>query len=79
MPTTLSEAQDAVAQANPETMPSLKEGYRYDVLASNDGGVPQRWALIYSEHRRPQAQRTVNKGWRTQSEKEARPLRSCVG
>jgi transposase len=32
--------------------------------------VPQRWGLIYSEQRQPQAQRTVDKQWRRQSDHE---------
>jgi transposase len=42
-------------------MTLLKEDYRYHVLGSSDGGVPQRWVLIDSEHCRPQARRTVQK------------------
>jgi transposase len=61
VPATLTEAQEVLAQAQPETMAVLSEGYRYAVLASVYGGVAQRWVLIYSEHRQPQAQRTVDK------------------
>jgi transposase len=70
VPATLTEAQELLAQAQPEVMPSLAEGYRYAVVASSYGGVAQRWVLIYSEHRQPQAQRTVDKQWRRQSERE---------
>jgi len=72
VPATLTEAQEVLAQADPETMPVLQEGYRYDVLASRYGGVDQRWLLIYSEHRLPQAQRTVDKRWLKQSEQESK-------
>src|SRR5207249_6586718 len=34
------------------------------------GGVAQRWVLFYSAQRQPQAQRTVDKQWRTQSDQE---------
>jgi transposase len=61
VPATLTEAQTALAQASPAAMPPLRDGYRYHMLMSNYGGVAQRWVLIYSEHRRPQAQRTVDK------------------
>src|SRR5919197_166219 len=61
VPATLSEAQAALARADAETMEPLMEGYRHHILASAYGGVAQRWVLIYSEHRRPQAQRTVEK------------------
>jgi transposase len=71
VPATLSEAQEALAQANPETMKPLKTGYRYQPLRSTYAGVEQRWLLIYSEPRRLQAGRTVSKRWLKQSEKEA--------
>ena len=61
VPATLSEAQAALAQADPQTMAPLTEGYRYHVVRSSYGGVEQRWVLIHSEARQPQAQRTVDK------------------
>jgi transposase len=61
VPATLSDAQTALAQANPQTMAPLTEGYRYQVLPSTYGGVQQRWVLIASEHRQAQAQRTVGR------------------
>jgi transposase len=61
VPATLSEAQAALAQADPQTMAPLPDGYRYRTLTSTDGGVAQRWVLISSEQRLPQAQRTVDK------------------
>jgi len=71
-PATLTEAQEVLAQAQPETMASLPDGYRYAVVASSYGGVAQRWVLFYSEQRQPQAQRTVDTQWRTQSAQEVR-------
>ena len=41
-------------------------------MTSSYGGVAQRWLLIESQLRRPQAQRTVNKRWLTSSEKEVK-------
>jgi transposase len=61
VPATLREAQTALAQANPQTMAPLTEGYRSHVLPSTSGGVQQRWGLSASEHRQAQAQRTVGK------------------
>jgi transposase len=72
VPATLAEAQHALAQATPATMIPLREGYRYQVLASTYGGVAQRWLLIYSEHRRPQAQRAVDKQLLKQSTDEVK-------
>jgi transposase len=72
VPATLTEAQTALAQATPEAMMPLMAGYRSRVLASTYGGVAQRWVLIYSEHRRPQAQRTVDTQLRKQSADEVK-------
>lgn len=76
VPATLTEAQEVLAQAQPETMPLLSVGYRYAVVASHYGDVAQRWVLIYSEHRQPQAQRTVEKQWRKQSDQEVRAFKT---
>ena len=40
-------------------------------MTSTYGGVAQRWLLVESQLRRPQARRTVNKRWLKHSEKEA--------
>src|SRR5918995_4466303 len=61
VPATLSEAQAVLAQVDPQTMAPLMEGYRYHVVRSSYGGVAQRWVLLHSEPRQPQAQRTVDK------------------
>jgi transposase len=70
VPATLSAAQTARAQANPQTMAPRTEGYRSRVLPSTEGGIEQRWGLIASEHRQAQAQRTVDKQLRKQSDEE---------
>jgi len=84
VPATVTEAQAALAHADPETMEPLGEGSRSHLLASTYGGVAQRWRLLYSAHRRPQAQRSVDKHWRTQSAAEAQALQqlcriACAG
>jgi transposase len=61
VPAPLGAAQAALAHAAPETMAPRLDGYRDRVLTSTDGGVAQRWVLISSEPRLPQAQRTVDK------------------
>src|SRR5262249_62066245 len=48
VPATLGEAQAVLAQADPQTMAPLQEGYRDRVMPSTYGGVAQRWMLIYS-------------------------------
>jgi transposase len=57
-------------------MAPLTEGYRSRVVPSSYGGVAQRWVLIYSEQRPPQAQRTVDKQWRKQSAQEVKAFRT---
>lgn len=76
VPATLREAQTILAQADPQTMAPLTEGYRYRVVPSSYGGIEQRWVLIHSEPRQPQAQRTVDKQWRTQSDQEVKAFRT---
>jgi transposase len=76
VPATLHEAQAVLAQANPQTMTPLTEGYRSQVVRSSYGGIEQRWLLLYSEHRQPQAQRTVDRQWRTQSDQEVKAFRA---
>jgi transposase len=75
VPATLGEAQAALAQAAPSTMPLLTEGYRYQVLPSTYGGVAQRWLLLASEHRYAQAQRTVDKQLHKQSDQEVKAFK----
>jgi hypothetical protein len=44
-------------------------------LPSSDGGIAQRWILLYSELRQAQARRTVDKQWRQQSDKETKTFK----
>jgi transposase len=76
VPATWREAQAVLAQADPQTMAPLMEGYRYHVVPSNYGGVEQRWVLIHSEPRQPQAQRTVDKQWLKQSADEVKAFKT---
>jgi transposase len=75
VPATLSQAQAALAQANPQTMAVLTDGYRYHELPSTYGGIEQRGLLVYSEPRQPQAQRTVDKQLRQQSDQESKAFK----
>jgi transposase len=72
VPAPVTAAQEALATVDPEAMLPLRAGYRYHSLASCYGGIEQRWVLIYSERRRPQAQRTVDKHWLKQSTAEVK-------
>ena len=74
VPAPLTEAQAALAHADPETMAPLGEGSRSHRLAATYGGVPPRWMLGYSAPRRPQAQQSVDQHWLKQSEAEAKAL-----
>lgn len=57
-------------------MAALPNGYRYAVVTSSYGGVAQRGVLCYSTQRQPQAQRTVDKQWRTQSDQEVKAFQA---
>jgi len=46
------------------------------VVPSSYGGVAQRWVLIHSEPRQPQAQRTVDKQWLNQSTHEVKAFQT---
>ena len=75
VPATLAEAQAVLAQAAPQTMAPLREGYRSRVLSSTYGGVAQRWVLLYSEQRQPHAPRTVDKQWRQQNDEDVKAFK----
>jgi transposase len=79
VPATLSDAQAILGSANPQAMAPLVEGYRYQALTSTYGGVAQRWVLIYSEPRQPQAQRSVDKQLRKQSDQEGKAFQQLCG
>jgi transposase len=79
VPATLSDAQAALAQAAPQAMQPLMEGYRYHALTSTYGGVEQRWLLIASEPRQPQARRTVDKQLLKQSAQEIKAWKKLCG
>ena len=76
VPATLGEAQAVLAQADPQTMAPLREGYRSRVVPSTYGGVAQRWVRIYSEQRQLHAQRTVDKQWLKHSDKEVKAFKT---
>ena len=59
VPATVSAAQAVLAQADPQSLALLTIGYRYHEFPANYGGIEQRWVLIYSESRQPQAQRPI--------------------
>jgi len=72
VPGTWSAAQALLAQIDLQTLIPLIEGYRDHEYTSIYGGMAQRWVLISSESRQPQAQRTVDQQLRTASDKEVK-------
>ena len=60
-------------------MVALQEGYRDYELTSTYGGVEQRWVLIYSEPRRAQVQRTVDRQLRKHSDQDVKALKKLCG
>ena len=79
VPATLSDAQAALAQAAPHAMPPLTEGYRSHALTSTYGGVEQRWLLIASEPRQPQARRPVEKQLLKHSDQDRKAWKQLCG
>jgi hypothetical protein len=71
----VSAAQAVLAQAAPQTMTPLADGYRYHVMPSTYGGVEQRWVLIDSAPRHPHAQHTVDKQLLKQGDKEVKTFK----
>ena len=79
VPATVHEAQSALAQAAPQTMLPLTEGYCDHMLTSTYGGVTPRWVLIDSEHPQHQAQRTVDTHLLTRSDKDINAFKTLCG
>lgn len=75
VPATLREAQAVLAQADPQTMAPLADGYRYAERAATYAGVAQRWIVIYSEARQARVQHTVAKQVSTASEAELKAFK----
>jgi transposase len=73
---TVRDAQVALAQANPSVMAPLPAGSRDHELTSSYGGVEQRWLLLYSEARQPQARRTADQPLRPQTDKEVNAFKT---
>ncbi len=61
VPETINEVKKAIEQADIESMVSLNDDCKYSVLSSNYGSVPQRQMVVYSEHAKKRAVKTVNR------------------
>jgi hypothetical protein len=68
VPATVSDAQAAWAQVDPQALAPLTKPDRYGELPSLAGDVPPRWLLLYSALRPTPAQRPVDQGWRQPSD-----------
>jgi transposase len=75
VPAPLSEAQAALAAADPPAMAVRQEGDRDHALTSTDGGVEQRWVLLDSEPRRVPAHRTIATQLRQPRDQEVKALK----
>ena len=75
VPATLSEAPAALAPVDPQALASLQEGSRDHELTSTDGGMAPRWVLIDAEPRQLQAQRTIARQRRQQSDAAVKALK----
>jgi transposase len=50
VPDTLQDARDLLPRTAPEErLPSAQQGDRDREIASQDGGVPQRWLVVFSQ------------------------------
>ena len=70
VPATVREAQAALAQGDLQALASRQAGDRDHEVTSTSGGMAQRWGLIDSGPRQPQAQRTVDRQLRQPSDQE---------
>jgi transposase len=70
VPATVRDAHVALAHADPSVMAPRPAGYRSRELPSRDGGVAQRWVLLDSAARQPQAQRSADRQLRQQTDQE---------
>ena len=76
VPATVHAAQAVLAQAAPQTLAPRTEGSRSRVGPARSGGVAPRWGLLSSAPRQPQAQRTVDKQWRTRRDGDVKAFQT---
>jgi transposase len=68
----LERGEGRFGSGGPRADDPIESGLSGQTLTSTYGGVAQRWLLMESQPRRPQAQRTVNQRWLKHSEKEVK-------
>ena len=76
VPATVTAAQELLAHAQPATRLPLQEGYRARSRRATDGGVAPRGVRIEAEPRQAQAQRTVDKQGRKQSDHDIKAFKT---
>jgi transposase len=79
VPATWHAAPSALAQAEPATRLAMTAGYRAHVCTSTSGGVEQRWVLIDSAPRPPQAKRPVDTQLLKPSDQEVQAFKTRCG
>jgi transposase len=59
VPETLSDAKRVLSETSADMMTELEDGYAYFELASNYGGVPQRWLVLHSPKAAQREEKTL--------------------
>lgn len=76
VPATLAEAKAAlVSSPRDEMVESERPGYRYREIASEYGGVEQRWLVVYSEDRAQQEQTQMERQIEREQEKLGKQIK----
>jgi transposase len=69
VPKTLAEAKRLLAETDVDSMIELEDGYAYDELSNDYGGVSQRWLVVYSPEAAKREEKTLTK--RVEKERKA--------
>lgn len=69
VPKTLAEAKRLLAETAVDSMIELEDGYAYDELSNDYGGVSQRWLMVYSPKAAKREEKTLAK--RVEKERKA--------
>ena len=78
VPSTLSEAEQAIQQTDPADLEPLTEGYRTRTHASEYGGVEQRWLVIHSEAAKARAKENAANQCDREHKEEKRAFRELL-
>jgi transposase len=75
VPETLKEVKERYRQIDSEKMLPLAEGYRYQRVCRNYGGIEQRWLIIHSEQAYQREIKTLEKKLEKERERNAKALK----